>query len=87
MQICQGEKIGKIDENTKKVNEVYTQVEKIEQIQNENITIINNIDQELEKQKAKSSTMVDLLKAQEIELNNYGQKIEELEKNNETKKN
>ena len=27
MQICQGEKIGKIDENTKKVNEVYTQVE------------------------------------------------------------
>ena len=62
------------------------QVEKIEQIQNENITIINNIDQELEKQKAKSSTMVDLLKAQEIELNNYGQKIEELEKNNETKK-
>ena len=42
-------------------------------MQNENITIINNIDQELEKQKAKSSTMVDLLKAQEIELNNYGQ--------------
>lgn len=46
-------KIGKIDENTKKVNEVYTQVEKIEQIQNENITIINNIDQELEKTKSK----------------------------------